>query len=194
MKFRIGLKIENILNEYQVQLLLKQALEMNNPWYLIWLMALCTGMRNGELFALDWAHVFLDEKRIVVARTWNKIDGFKNYPKNGDHRVVEISNSLLEQLKIQREKNPDSTFVLPRLDRWERGEQARDLRMFLSGLGLPTVRFHDLRATWATILLTKNVPPIKVMVMGGWKDIKTMGRYIRKAGVEIKGITDALPF
>ncbi len=194
MKFRIGFKIENILNESQVLQFLKQAKEMNWPWYPHCLMALSTGMRNGELFALDWDHVSLDEKRIVVARTWNNKDGFKEYPKNGDHRIVEISNSLLEKLKILKEENPESAFVLPRLDRWERGEQARDLRMFLSGLGLPTIRFHDLRATWATILMTKGTAPIKVMVMGGWKDIKTMGRYIRKAGVEIKGITDVLPY
>ena len=41
-------------------------------------------------------------------------------------------------------------------------------------LGLPDIRFHDLRATWATIMLSKGVEPIKVMSMGGWKDIKTM--------------------
>ena len=30
------------------------------------------------------------------------------------------------------------------------------------------------------------------MMMGGWKDIKTMMIYMRKAGVEIRGITDGL--
>ncbi|WP_164848339.1 hypothetical protein [Halobacteriovorax sp. HLS] len=43
-------------------------------------------------------------------------------------------------------------------------------------------------------LLTEKtgVAPIKVMAMGGWADLKTMQRYIRKAGTEIKGITDSL--
>lgn len=31
--------------------------------------------------------------------------------------------------------------------------EARELRMFLLGRGLPGIRFHDLRATWVTILL-----------------------------------------
>jgi integrase len=64
--------------------------------------------------------------------------------------------------------------------------------MFLVGIGLPAVRFHDLRASWATVLLSKGVEPIKVMKMGGWKDMKTMMIYTRKAGVDIRGATDCL--
>ncbi|MBL6990117.1 MAG: hypothetical protein ISR65_10080 [Bacteriovoracaceae bacterium] len=30
------------------------------------------------------------------------------------------------------------------------------------------MRPHDLRATWATLMLSKGIPPIKVMAMGGW--------------------------
>ena len=41
-------------------------------------------------------------------------------------------------------------------------------------------------------MLQKGVEPIKVMIMGGWKDIKTMQLYVRKAGVDIKGITNCL--
>ena len=58
------------------------------------------------------------------------------------------------------------------------------------GLGLPPIRFHDLRATWAILLLSKGAEPIKVMMMGGWKDLKTMQAYVRKAGVDIKGATE----
>ena len=41
-------------------------------------------------------------------------------------------------------------------------------------------------------MLSKGIPPAKVMMMGGWKDIKTMMIYMRKAGVDIRGITDGL--
>jgi integrase len=97
--------------------------------------------------------------------------------------------TVLKELKL---KQIDSHFVLARSRNWEKGEQARMLRMFLQGIGLPEVRFHDLRATWATIMLSRGVEPIKVMSMGGWKNLKTMQIYIRKAGVNIKGITDGL--
>lgn len=59
--------------------------------------------------------------------------------------------------------------------------------MFLSGIGLKQINFHDLRASWATMMLNKGIEPIKVMAMGGWAELKTMQRYIRSAGTEIKG-------
>ena len=85
-------------------------------------------------------------------------------------------------------------FVLPRVQGWETGEQAKYLKIFLAELNLPVIRFHDLRASWATIMLSKGVEPIKIMSMGGWKDLKTMQIYIRKSGIHIKGITNALKF
>ena len=50
--------------------------------------------------------------------------------------------------------HPDSKYVLPRFLEWENGEQARILRMFLMSIGLRPIRFHDLRATLATLLLS----------------------------------------
>jgi integrase len=66
--------------------------------------------------------------------------------------------------------------------------------MFLIGIGLPPIRFHDLRASWATMMLSKGVEPIKVMMIGEWKDMKTMMRYIRDAGISVKDTTEALDF
>ena len=146
----------------------------------------------ASLYALTWDKVNLEDRQILVDSSWNSKDGFKD-TKSGDDRLVQIAPKLMEilhELKLQNsESNP---FVLPRISKWDKGEQARELRMFLSGLGLPSIRFHDLRATWATFLLSKGIAPIKVMMMGGWKDLKTMQIYVRKAGVEIKGATDCL--
>lgn len=50
------------------------------------------------------------------------------------------------------------------------------------GMGLPEIRFHDLRATWATILLSKGIPATVVMKMGGWKNIKTVEECLRMSG------------
>ena len=109
--------------------------------------------------------------------------------------MIQIAPNLMELLRELKLKNSESNpFVLPRISKWDKGEQARELRMFLAGLELPSIRFHDLRATWATLLLSKGVTPIKVMIMGGWKDLKTMQIYVCKAGVEVKGATDCLEF
>lgn len=191
MKFRIGDKIKKVLTEEQVKILLNKAKEINWEWYPHVVTAVYTGMRNGELYSLTWDKVNLNQRTILVDSSWNKIDGFKS-TKTGDDRVVEIAPPLLTVFKELKLNSEDATFVLPRLTIWNNGLQATALRMFLMGLGLPPVRFHDLRATWATIMMSKGIEPAKVMVMGGWKDIKTLMVYLRKAGISIRGITDNL--
>ena len=193
MKFKIGDKVKSVLTEKQLSLLLERARAAGSEWYPHWVMASYTGMRNGELYALTWDKVDLESKKIIVDCSWNNKDGFKS-TKSGDERIIPIAPFLLEFLKTLKVQSADSIYVLPRIDKWDKGEQARDLRLFLAGLGLPRIRFHDLRASWATILLSKGVEPITVMRMGGWKDMKTMMYYVRMAGVGIEGRTNCLTF
>jgi len=190
MKFRMGDKIKRVLTEEQARLLLEKAKEYGWEWYPHVATALYSGMRNGEIYALTWDKVNLEERKMLVDSSWNSKDGFKS-TKSGNDRIVEIAFPLLSIFRELKLKS-DSHFVLPRISQWDEGQQAAVLRMFLIGLGLPVVRFHDLRATWATLMLGKGVQPAKVMVMGGWNDLKTMMIYMRKAGIDIRGITDVL--
>ena len=66
------------------------------------------------------------------------------------------------------------------------------LRAFLKGIGVRPVKFHALRACFATQLLAKNIPPAVVMKICGWKNLKTMEYYVRLAGVDEAGATDVL--
>ena len=191
LAWRSEVKFKKVLTEEQVRILLQKAKELDWEWYPHIALAVYTGMRNGELFALRWEKVNLKNRQAVVDESWNNKDGYKS-TKSGDDRMVELAPGLIPLLEELKLRTLSTGFVLPHLPRWEKGEQARELRMFLMGIGLPEIRFHDLRATWATLMMSKGVEPIKVMIMGGWKDLKTMQIYMRKAGVDIKGITNCL--
>lgn len=192
LKFKKNEKIKKMLTEDEIRILLSKAREENHEWFYVWALACYTGLRNGELYALKWENVDLKKRIIYITHSWNKINGYKE-TKSGDDRVVEIAPSLLPLLIELKETN-QSNFVLPKIRDWETGTQAKPLKEFLKGLNLPLIRFHDLRASWATIMLSKGIEPIKVMSMGGWKDLKTMQIYIRKSGIHIQGITDNLSF
>lgn len=191
LKFKANEKIKAVLTEEQIKKLLHRAQEVNWEWYPHYAVALYTGMRNGELYALTWDKVNLEQRTILVNCSWSDKDGYKS-TKSGDDRIVEIPKPLMPLLKELKLNSASSHFVLPRLIKWDKGEQARILRMFLQLCDLPEVRFHDLRASWATLLLGKGVVPSKVMSMGGWKDMDTMMIYMRKAGINIKGATSVL--
>jgi integrase len=192
LRFKVGEKIKKVLTESEVKVFLKEAKLKNHSWFSTWAIACFTGMRSGELYALKWERVDLNKRVMVISTSWTKENGFKE-TKSGDDRVVEIAPSLLP-LMFELQKHNYDGYVLPRIREWTTGCQAKILKEFLGGIDLPLIRFHDLRASWATIMLSKGIEPIKVMSMGGWKDLKTMQIYIRKSGIHIQGITNSLNF
>ena len=192
IRFKKNLKIKAVLKEHEIVYFLKEARERNHPWFPIWAVGFYTGMRNGELYALKWDRVDLEKRMMIVSLSWNRLNGFKE-TKSGDDRNVEIAEGLVPIIEELYQNRTDE-FVLPRIRTWDQGDQARVLRAFLEELKLQRIRFHDLRASWATVMLSKGVEPIKVMSMGGWKDLKTMQIYIRKSGINIQGITSHLNF
>jgi integrase len=66
------------------------------------------------------------------------------------------------------------------------------LRDFCEGIGITSVKFHDLRATFITRMLSQGVPLAVVMAIVGHSSIKTTQAYLRLAGLELKGATDKL--
>jgi len=99
---------------------------------------------------------------------------------------------LLHELRL--EEMAPNDFLLPRFWEWDKGGQATVLRGFCEANGLPSVKFHTLRACFATQLISSGVPGTVVMKICGWKDMKTMQRYIRLAGIDEAGATEVLRF
>jgi integrase len=97
-------------------------------------------------------------------------------------------------LILELKRNSTSEFVLKRLPMWRKGYQAKILKSFCKSIGLPEVKFHTLRACFATQLIGSGVEPIKVMKICGWKDLKTMSYYLRLSGIDEKGATEGLNF
>ena len=185
-------KKPEILTIGEIRKLVELAFAHKHEWRHIWALALLTGMRNGELFALQWSDVDWDQKLLTVARAFNcKIKSISS-TKAGYWRDVPISQDCLRLLLELRPITGKTPYVLPRQDRWDHGIQAAVLRAFCMEHGLPSVRFHTLRACFGTQLLRQGIPAAVVMKIAGWKDLKTMQRYIRLAGVEVAGATDKL--
>jgi integrase len=133
------------------------------------------------------------ENRIIrCTKSYNTRARSVKSTKAGYWRNVPISGELQQLLHELKLAAGGREHVLPRYWQWDRGEQARILRMFCLGIGIPSIRFHALRACFATQLMSHSVAPIRVMKICGWRDLKTMERYVRLAGVDERGATDCL--
>lgn len=186
-------KIQPILTLEEVKALLLQAKIRQHPWYHIWAFAILTGMRSGELQALEWGDI--DERNgiIRVSKSYShKVKAVKS-PKNGKWRNVDISSQLQGLILELKKIRGNEKTVLPVLSGWVEGTAGKILRMFLQSIGIEKhVVFHTLRACFATHLLSTGVEPLKVMRMGGWSDLKTFQIYLRLSGVDVKGVSEAL--
>ena len=129
--------------------------------YELYYLDLATGLRRGELLGLKWEDVDLAHGVIHVRRQVYRIDGeVKEVPlktKNA-YRNISISKDAVEMLQ-EMEKHRISEYVFPSPSG---GPISPDsvlnmLHRVLKRAGLPAVRFHDLRHTFATLALQNGV-------------------------------------
>ena len=185
---------QKVLTASEVDIFLREARITNHRFYPIWALALMTGMRSGELFALKFTDLDFDSRLISVARQWTSKNGI-GPTKTQKSRIVPISEDLMKFLKeLKLRYGSERESVLPQLIEWENGEQARITREFCEVIGITTVKFHDLRATFITNLLARGESLARVMSIVGHSQLKTTNGYLRKAGVEVQGATDKLGY
>lgn len=182
-----------ILSLAEIHKLLESAKAMDHEWHYVWSMALNTGMRSGELFSLEWKDIDWDNKLITVSKSYNKRLNVVKSTKAGYWRKVPFNSETEGMLKELRAM-AQGDHVLPRINKWRRGEAAKVLREFCDGIGINSVSFHSLRACFATHLLNAGVSSPVVKKICGWTEEKVMNRYIRLAGIDVAGATEGLGF
>ncbi len=186
-------KRPEILNGPQIETLLLEAKLRNHPWRTIWEGAYHLGFRSGEGQELRAKDVDFSERMVCFERQYNTSTKQVEDLKDDEWRQVPINDDLFElftELGVQKMAPEDHVF--PRITAWKHGETARHLRTFCEEIGIPSICFHTLRACWVTHLLRNGLDRVTAMAMGGWSDLETMERYIRLAGIEVKGATDSL--
>lgn len=185
---------QKVLTNSEVDIFLREAKLTHHKFYPIWAMALMTGMRSGELFAMKWSDVDFDARTISVNKQWSSRNGL-GPTKSGRSRIVPISDSLLtflKELRFKTEAHQEN--ILPHYRDWQNGEQARVTREFCLAIGITPIKFHDLRATFITNLLARGETLARVMSLVGHSQLKTTNGYLRKAGVDVQGGTDKLGY
>ena len=129
--------------------------------YEMYYIELATGLRRGELLGLKWQDIDWKNGIIKVRRQVARVDGqIVEAPlkTKNSYRTVTISQQAIEVLKQQKEKTHDQyVFPSPNGGPISPDSVNNMLKRVLARAGIPKVRFHDLRHTFATIALQNGV-------------------------------------
>ena len=149
-----------VLTREEIQRFLIQA--KAEGYFELFLLELTTGLRRGELLGLKWSDIDLEKGDLRVQRQIGRIDGkiieMPLKTKNA-YRTLPLSADAISVLKMQKCKVGNSEWVFPSPTG---GPMSPDsvlhmLHRVLKRAGLPKVRFHDLRHTFATLALQNGV-------------------------------------
>ncbi|MCB0367945.1 MAG: tyrosine-type recombinase/integrase [Bdellovibrionales bacterium] len=176
-----------------------------NKWATVFYIGYYTGMRSGELYALKWEDVYLDDPEncyLVVKSTFNWRTEKLTPTKTGQVRNVDIT-AIQKYFKAHKLRSTEKEYVFPRDSEWQGGKAARAIKQALIDTGYIPDKdhkgkelwpiFHSLRASYIMNLLTAGVPHLVVQSQSGHTDFKSLKSYIAKLKTsETKGVSHKL--
>lgn len=186
-----------ILSKEEVEKILREA--KDEELYPIIITTVYTGMRKGEVMALKWENVDFKERKIHIRGSLCRIqeEPDKNGRRHARYEILEpktkksirtvpmldeVYNALLEQKKRQnRQKNKysdvyldnDLIFANEIGDFIEQRTFMENYHNFLEKYDITDIRFHDLRHTFASLLIESDVSMKVVQELLGHSTITT---------------------
>ncbi len=135
----------------------------------IFTIALYTGMRRGEILGLKRDSVDLERRTIKVGRTYD-VNMRKLYEttKSTRDREIPMHERVYEILRLKKNKSADSLIFDIGYPGWING--FKDL---CKRAGIKPIRFHDMRHTFAAILVSNGVPLAVIQELLGHSKIET---------------------
>ena len=125
---------------------------------------LSSGLRRGELLALQWEDLNVKERILTVNKQVTRMEGELDVtePKTKNSvRKVALSQQAVDLLVQEHELHPDNPILFPSPRTggyWSPDAVSRINRKLLKNAGIEEhVRFHDLRHTFATLALENGM-------------------------------------
>lgn len=174
------------LNEEQSRVLLEAA--KGHRLEILLILAITTGMREGEMLALRWSDIDMDRGVVFVRRTVKRVGKYgmvETEPKTArSNRQISLPDFVVSALK--KHMTEQDALKSKMGTRWqdkglvicnhfggyiETAFLTTRFKKLLSVAGLPNIRFHDLRHSAATLLFAMGVHPKIVQELLGHSSV-----------------------
>lgn len=203
---RVPKKVQKKVNAFTVQeqkKIERYLLELNNPEYFGIILCLYTGLRIGELVALEWDDIDFGEGTMSINKTFYPIkgdDGLWHYeisiPKTRKSlRDIPLPDYILDEL-IKLKKISLSKNVISRLDGSLLTSNTHRERFanLTKTLGISSLNFHALRHTFATRALESGMD-VKTLadIMGHANASITLNIYAHSMSEHKKNMMNNIP-
>lgn len=167
--------------------------------YVVYLLALNTGLRAGEVWGLRPIDIEVDTLFIrrqfnMVTQSFDLLKGKRNSKSGKLSRRVPCNRELFKELhfliKDQKIQNTETLF----LNKMKRPIDHNNFksRYFIKDIkqwGGSRIRFHDLRHTAITQMIALGIDIKTVQSIAGHEDIKTTMNYVHVVGSKVKEVS-----
>lgn len=175
--------IPKYLNEYQCKRLLNACSQYSNRTFYVYIyLLLNTGCRSSELLTLEWENVDLDRRFFVVRNSLSK--NKKTVYKPINDQALKIFDELSWSHSKWVFYNPKTNY------RYKTFRRAWLWTLEKSGLDC---RIHDLRHTFASLLVSNGVPIYHVTQLLGHSDTRITQRYAHLSPNNLLSVVNQLP-
>lgn len=177
-----------VLSKSDHRKLLSYLSENIAPQYMAIMLSLCTGMRIGECCALRWDDVDMTNRTLSVSATRirvydrqkGKTEIFTNTPKTVNaYREIPIPPKLYSALRAVRKIQHQHEYVCGDINAADPRNVRGTYERLLKRLGIPFIKFHGLRHTFATRCIEAGVDVKTVSAILGHSNVATtMNLYV----------------
>lgn len=190
-KIRLGDLRQRFLTPQEITALISECYKSHHPFlgYVVELLIL-TGARCGEIRLAKWSHIDMEESALIVPVS-----------KTGKRRVIYLSERSKNVIVAIRDKSEalglpatHSSYLVknPRT-----GKPYNDFQVSFSraraAVGINDVRIHDLRHTYASLLIQNGVSLYEVQKLLGHSSPNMTQRYAHLNPNSLKQIVNNLP-
>lgn len=165
--------------------------------YVVYLLALNTGLRAGEIWGLQPTDISEDGLKIFVRRQFNRVSKSYGPTKGNKIRVVPCNSDLLNELKnhieSQKIRLNEPLFMNSNRkpvchDNFVKRVFTADIENWSEQTNFKVIRFHDLRHTATTLMISAGIDIKTVKEICGHSDIQTTMNYVHMVAGSVENV------